>query len=167
MPRYQSSNVNGEEWWISTVGVQKWCPQPRLWQSVRPQSKLMQPTAVLNFATIIIIKKMPVSHFWPGSQLLVALLAHCHLPPSDPVITRRHGKHLYFSQIFNSTVVGKHAQKVRDLVLVSAGWGRHRLQISFMPRSPPRICLVSLGLWPADFSIYIRYRASKQAAGTQ
>jgi len=58
----------------------------------------MQTTAVLNFAKIIIIiKKMSTSHFWPDSHLLVLLLAHCLLPSSDAVTTRRHGKHLYFS----------------------------------------------------------------------
>lgn len=74
-----------EEWWISTVGVQKWCPQPRPWQSLRPQRKLMQSTAVLNFAKSKNMKekKKRVSHFWQDSHLLVLLLACCHLPSSD------------------------------------------------------------------------------------
>lgn len=67
---------------------------------------------------------MSTSHFWPDSHLLVLLLAHCLLPSSDAVTKRTHGKHLYFSQIFNSTVAGKHMQKARDFVLDSTGWGR-------------------------------------------
>lgn len=57
----------------------------------------MQFTAVLNFPKTKNIKKKKkkhVSHFWRDSHLLVLLLAYCHLPSSDSVITRRHGKHL-------------------------------------------------------------------------
>lgn len=72
----------------------------------------MQSTAVLNFAKTKkknIKKEKHVSSFWCDSHLLV-LLAQCHLPSSDSAITRRHGKHLDFSQSFNSTVVGEHVQ---------------------------------------------------------
>lgn len=130
-----------EEWWISTVGAQKWCPQPRPWQSLRPQSKLMQSTAVLNFAKSKNMKEKKAC-----IPFLAGFSFACSPPGSLPFAFQwllqggmENISHLHFSQTFNSAVVGGHMQKGRDWILVSAGSGRNRLQISLW-KPPEHSC---------------------------
>lgn len=154
-----------EEWWISTVGVQKWCPQPRPWQSLRPQSKLMQSTAVLNFAKS---KNMGEKKKKACIPFLAGFSFACSPPGSLPFafqwLLQQGGmeniSHLHFSQTFNIAVVGGYMQKGRDWILVSAGSGRNRLQISLW--KPPEygcvpramVCALQLGwrVWSCSAS---------------
>lgn len=152
-----------EEWWISTVGVQKWCPQPRPWQSLRPQSKLMQSTAVLNFAKSKNMgkKKEACIPFLAGFSFA------CSPPGSLPFafqwLLQQGGmeniSHLHFSQTFNSAVVGGHMQKER-LDFSLSGSGRNRLQISLW--KPPEYGCCPQGHW-AVFSLDRGYGAAQTA----
>jgi len=84
----------------------------------------MQSTAVLNFAKTKNIRKTLV---YPISGVILICLFSSWLTAISLQVTllqqagMENISHLYFSQIFNSTVTGEHAQQVRGWISVSAG----------------------------------------------